>query len=108
MVWLVGYVINERFKQSSRSKKRRDYVLDFPGVNDREIASRLVGKKVEYRDNVVRIVGRIVNTHGDRGRLRARFAKTLPGKFWSGRVYLNLDKSILEIAKFEETSFQTA
>ncbi|MEM1583377.1 MAG: 50S ribosomal protein L35ae [Nitrososphaerota archaeon] len=107
MAWLTGFILSERFKQSGRSKNRRDYIIDFPGVSDKETASLLTGKRVEYRDKSVRITGQIIKTHGVNGRLRARFTKPLPGRFWDGRVFLRLDKSILELAKSGEPSSQT-
>ncbi len=108
MAWLVGYVLAERFRRSGRSKKRRDYILEFLGINDKEAASSLVGREVEYRDRFVRVKGSIIRTHGVKGRVRARFAKPLPGRFWVGKVYLQVDKPILELAKYIEISSQTA
>ncbi|MCS7125610.1 MAG: 50S ribosomal protein L35ae [Aigarchaeota archaeon] len=96
MVWLIGYVLSERFRQSGRSKKKRDYILSFQGVSDMKSAIKLVGKEVEYREGSIKISGRILRTHGVKGKVRARFRKPLPGQFWRGRVYLPLDRTLLE------------
>jgi large subunit ribosomal protein L35Ae len=105
MAWLIGYVLSERFRRSGRSKKKRDYILDFPGVNDKETASLLVGREIEYRDNFVRVEGKIIRTHGARGKVRARFTKPLPGEFWRGRVYLRVDRLVLGVARYVEGSY---
>jgi ribosomal protein L35AE/L33A len=107
MAWLIGYVLSERFKRSGRSKKKRDYILDFPGVDDKETASLLVGREIEYRDNFVRVEGKIVRTHGVRGKVTARFTKPLPGEFWRGGVYLRVGKPVVGVAKYAEGSYQT-
>lgn len=88
MIWPVGFVLSERYKTSGRNKKRRDYVVAFPGIDDAVDSSRLVGAAVEYRDRFTRVRGRIVGMHGRRGRVRVRFLKPLPGQYWRGRVHL--------------------
>ncbi len=108
MLWLIGYVVSERFKESGRSKKKRDYIIDFPGIEDRETSSLLIGRKIEYRDDTVRVKGVILRTHGVRGKVRARFSKPLPGKFWNGKVYVPLDSTLEKLVKRLETSSQTA
>ncbi|MEM1579515.1 MAG: 50S ribosomal protein L35ae [Nitrososphaerota archaeon] len=106
---LFGYVIAERFRESGRSKKKRDYIIDFPSIESKEQALQLIGLQVEYVDNYVKIRGRILKPHGVKGKVRARFVKPLPGQFWRGKVYLKspVSSEILEKLKVEQPSSQT-
>jgi len=99
MAWLEGYVISERYRTSGKNKHPRDYILYFPAVDGLRKASRLVGREVEYREGKLKVRGRIVDTHGVRGEVRARFRKGLPGRMGDGRVYIRLDSELAEALK---------
>lgn len=99
MLWLIGYVVSERFKQSGISKKKREYIIDFPGIENRETASLLIGRRIEYRDKTTRVKGVILRAHGSRGKVKARFSKPLPGRFWDGKAYLLVDKTLQKTVK---------
>lgn len=96
-----GYVISKRYRTSGRNKGSYDYILYFPRIRSVDEALRLLGREVEYRDGGVRIRGRIVDAHGSRGEVRARFRKGLPGV---GRVYLKLDAGVLSLLRGRPSS----
>ncbi len=59
------------------------------GINDRRLASRLIGWKVYYRDehgNEYR--GKVVGVLGNRGVVLVRFKPNIPGQAITGRVVL--------------------
>lgn len=101
MAWLEGFVISRRYRTSGKNKGSHDYILYFPSIGRVEEALRLLGREVEYRDGGLRIRGRIVDTHGTKGEVRARFRKGLPGV---GRVYLRLDAELLSLLRGEPSS----
>lgn len=107
MAWLEGFIISERYRTSAKNKHPRDYILYFPVVEGVGEALKLVGREVEYRDGRVRIRGRVVDAHGVKGEVRARFRKGLPGRMGRERVYLRLDPELLEELT-EKPSSQTA
>ncbi len=101
VAWLEGFVISKRYRTSGRNRSSRDYILYFPRIRCVEDALRLLGREVEYRDGGVRVKGRIVDAHGTKGEVRARFRKGLPGV---GKVYLKLDAEALSLLRGEPSS----
>ncbi len=43
-------------------------------------ASQLIGRKVAWKSGKNKIIGKIVDTHGNKGLVRAKFRKGLPGQ----------------------------
>ena len=107
MAWLQGFIVSRRYRESGRNKASRDYIIYFPGIESRESAELLVGSPVEYRERGLRIRGIIIDAHGGRGEVRARFRKGLPGVKGRGRVFLLLRPEVLGRVK-PATSSQTA
>ncbi|AEM39741.1 Ribosomal protein L35Ae [Pyrolobus fumarii 1A] len=80
---ILGYRMggNEQYENQVRIK--------IFGINDRRLASRLIGWKVIYRDqygNEYR--GKVIGVHGNRGVVLARFKPNLPGQAITGLVVL--------------------
>jgi len=63
-----------------KTQKPKDYILRFPSVKNSDEASRLIGKKVAWPIGQRKIIGKIVDVHGRKGLVRARFRKGLPGQ----------------------------
>jgi len=74
---LLGYVVSYRI--GPRSQRPRECIIKFPDVNSASEAARLIGRKVAWPVGKRRIIGKIVDTHGNRGHVRARFRRGLPG-----------------------------
>ena len=69
------------FRGSRRVKRSNQMVLQVPGVDSKDKASKLVGKKVVWKTPAGReMVGQITNIHGNSGALRIRFDTGMPGQ----------------------------
>ena len=69
------------FRGSRRVKRTNQMVLKVPGVDNKDKASKLIGKKVVWKTSAGReMVGQITNIHGNSGALRVRFDIGLPGQ----------------------------
>jgi len=69
------------FRGSRRVKRTNQMVLQVNGVDSREKASKLVGKKVVWKTSAGKqMTGQITNIHGNSGALRVRFDTGLPGQ----------------------------
>lgn len=56
-------------------------VILVQGVNDKKSAAKLIGSKVSYKTTGGKsIKGVVKDVHGDKGRVRARFERGLPGQ----------------------------
>ena len=69
------------FRGSRRVKRHNQMVLQVPGVDSKDKASKLVGKKVVWKTSAGKqMVGQITNIHGNSGALRIRFDTGMPGQ----------------------------
>ena len=56
-------------------------VLQVNGVDDKDKAAKLIGKKVVWKTSAGKqMTGQITNIHGNSGALRVRFDTGLPGQ----------------------------
>jgi len=68
----------------------RHALLKIPGISDRKKAQTLTGKKVFFTTKSGKIIkGIISQPHGDKGVMRARFTKGLPGQAIGQEVTIN-------------------
>ncbi|MEM1586246.1 MAG: 50S ribosomal protein L35ae [Candidatus Bathyarchaeia archaeon] len=82
-----GVVVNYRL--GPREQYPREVILQFPGINSRFDAGQLIGKRVSWSDGKKNIiVGVIVAPHGNKGLVRARFRRGLPGQALGTEVKL--------------------
>jgi len=82
---LFGVVVNYRL--GPREQYPRECILQFPNVRSRSEAGQLIGRKVAWTDGKKNtIVGVIVAPHGNKGLVRARFRRGLPGQALGTRV----------------------
>ena len=69
------------FRGSRRVKRSNQMVVLVNGVDSREKAGKLVGRKVVWKSSAGKqLVGKITNIHGNSGALRARFDTGMPGQ----------------------------
>ncbi|MCX8171541.1 MAG: 50S ribosomal protein L35ae [Candidatus Bathyarchaeota archaeon] len=74
-----GIVVNYRL--GPREQYSRECILRFPNVKSRSEAGQLIGRKVAWTDGKKNtIIGVIVAPHGNKGLVRARFRRGLPGQ----------------------------
>lgn len=72
-----------QFRRGRRIFKPRHFLLEVEGVDNREKASKLVGKSVSWSSSGKEpkiIKGKIASAHGNNGVIRAIFEKGLPGQ----------------------------
>ncbi len=82
--WMEGVVIN--YRRGRRTMRGNQIIIEVPGVDTREKAAGLIGKKVIVRAGNKRIVGVVSGIHGNNGKVRARFDTGIPGQVIGGRV----------------------
>jgi large subunit ribosomal protein L35Ae len=73
-----GIIVN--YRVGPKTQRSKECIIQFPKITSVSEASRLIGRKVAWRNGETRIIGKIVDIHGRRGLVRARFRKGLPGQ----------------------------
>jgi len=78
MASIQGTIVN--YRVGPKTQRSKDCIIQFPHVNSASEASRLIGRKVAWKNGENKIIGKIVDLHGKKGLVRARFRKGLPGQ----------------------------
>lgn len=79
--------IVKNFRRSRGSISMNQLIIEVTGIDSKEKASSLSGKKVVYKTIAGKeLQGTIMQPHGDKGAVRARFTKGLPGQVISAKV----------------------
>ena len=69
------------FRGSRRVKRSNQMILQVKGVDNKDKASKMIGKKVVWKTSAGKeMVGQITNIHGNKGALRIRFDTGMPGQ----------------------------
>lgn len=77
------------FRGSRRVKRHNQMVLKVNGVDSKEKASKLIGKKVVWKTIAGKqLAGQITNIHGNSGALRVRFDTGMPGQSIGTKVII--------------------
>ena len=77
------------FRGSRRVKRTNQMVLQVSGVDTKEKAAKLVGKKVVWKTSAGKQMnGEITNIHGNSGALRVKFDIGLPGQSIGSKVLI--------------------
>jgi len=63
-----------------RTQMSRECLIQFTDIVTVAEAGRLVGRKVVWKDENNRRIGKIVGFHGKNGTVRVRFQKGVPGQ----------------------------
>jgi large subunit ribosomal protein L35Ae len=69
-----------------KTKKPKEYLIQFSGVKSVSEAGQLIGLKVAWPLGKRKCVGKIVSLHGKNGLVRARFRKGVPGQALGSQV----------------------
>ena len=68
------------YRRNSTGQKTNHLVIAVAEMDNREKASKLVGKKTIYHTGKKDIIGKINAVHGNKGALRAIFEQGIPGQ----------------------------
>lgn len=69
------------FRGSRRVKRSNQMVVLIKSIDDKEKASKLVGRKVTWKTSAGKqLTGQITAAHGNSGALRVRFDTGMPGQ----------------------------
>jgi large subunit ribosomal protein L35Ae len=82
-----GTIVN--FRSSRHHQYDNQMIINVEGIDTKEKAASLVGKKVVYKtESKKEINGKITFTHGNSGAVRAIFETGMPGQSLSKKVDL--------------------
>ncbi len=74
-----GTILN--YKKGMHTQKNDEMIIKVSGVNDKSAAEKLVSKIVEWiTPSGKTIKGKIVKAHGNKGALKVKFEKGMPGQ----------------------------
>ncbi len=75
------------YRRGRHTQYNNQVIVEVEGVDDREKAASLVGKKVEWTTpGGKKLKGVVVAPHGNNGRVRVRFEKGVPGQMIGSTV----------------------
>ncbi len=75
------------FRGSRRVKKGNHMIVKVDGIDKKETALSLIGKKVVWKTSSGKAInGEIVSTHGNSGALRVIFETGMPGQSISTKI----------------------
>lgn len=78
MATLYGTIVN--YRVGPKTQKPKECLIKFPNVNNAKKASTLIGRKIAWPVGEKKIIGKIVAVHGNKGLVRARFRRGVPGQ----------------------------
>ncbi len=69
------------YRMGRHTQQTNQYIVKVEGIESKDKAKDLIGKKVTWTSTGGKaLVGTLTHTHGNKGALRARFEKGLPGQ----------------------------
>ncbi len=69
-----------QFRRSLKHIHERHFILDV-GTKNKEEAKKMIGKEVRWKSEAGKIIaGKIAESHGNKGLVRAIFERGLPGQ----------------------------
>jgi ribosomal protein L35AE/L33A len=77
------------YRTGPKSQTSRECLIEFTGIDSAGLASKLVGKKVTWKNDTKTMSGKIMGAHGKNGMVRARFVHGVPGQAIGTIVKLN-------------------
>ena len=82
-----GVIIN--YRGSRRVKKGNHMIVEISGVDSKDKAAKLVGKKVVWKTSGGKVLnGKVASAHGNSGALRVIFEHGMPGQSLGQKVAL--------------------
>jgi len=79
-----GTIVN--FRKSKHTTKGNHMIILVEGVDSKEKAEKLVGKKAIYNTGKRDIFGKVAAAHGNKGAIRVIFETGMPGQAISKQV----------------------
>lgn len=80
-----GLILN--FRGGRHTQKNDEMIIKVSGIDSKTKAGKLVGKKVEWvTPSGKKIIGKIMKAHGNKGAVKAKFEKGMPGQSISTKV----------------------
>ena len=77
------------FRGSRRVKRGNQMIVQVNNIDNKENASKLVGKKVTWKTSAGKqMIGEITNIHGNSGALRVKFDSGMPGQSIGTKVVI--------------------
>ncbi|MCK4424712.1 50S ribosomal protein L35ae [Candidatus Bathyarchaeota archaeon] len=73
-----GVILN--YRVGPKTQRSRECIIQFKHVHSASEAGRLIGRKVAWKREENKIIGKVVALHGRKGVVRVRFRKGLPGQ----------------------------
>ncbi len=79
-----GIIVN--YRKSVHVQKPNHVVVSVEGIDTKDKATKLVGKKVIYHTGKKDMIGKVNAIHGNKGALRAVFETGMPGQALGQKV----------------------
>ena len=73
-----GRIIN--YRGGKKTQYNNQMIIEPEGVKLRDDASKLLGKKVIWKNSKTQMIGKITRVHGKKGCVVASFEPSLPGQ----------------------------
>jgi len=74
------------FRRGRHTQRTNQFLVEIEGVDSKTKASKFIGRRLVWASKKAKIHGKITNTHGNKGVLRARFSRGLPGTAITSKV----------------------
>jgi len=69
------------YRRGRHTQTTNQVLIEMEGVDSRALASKFIGKRIVWKTpSKKEIYGKITQPHGNKGVLRARFSRGLPGE----------------------------
>ena len=74
-----GFIVN--YRRGLKTQTDNQYIIEVEGIKSKAAAEKLRGKKAVWKTSSGKaITGKIMQVHGAKGAVRARFEQGLPGQ----------------------------
>jgi large subunit ribosomal protein L35Ae len=81
-----GLIVN--YRVGPKTQRSKECIIRFAHVTSSSEAGGLIGRKIAWKGGKNKIVGKIVALHGNKGLVRARFRRGVPGQALGATVEL--------------------
>ena len=68
------------YRTGIREQTSNECLIEFENVISAGLASKLVGRKVTWKNGTTKLIGKIRGPHGKNGMVRVRFVRGVPGQ----------------------------
>jgi len=75
---IYGTIVNYRI--GIGTQKPKECLIQFANVNSASLAGQLISRKVVWKQGDIKLVGKIVGSHGKKGVVKVKFQKGVPGQ----------------------------